>query len=165
MKAATTFLAIVTLLAVAGQAEEPKTNGWAHVSITPAAQYITVSGDEDQFRADQWVHDQWTYGLASATLHKVFGKDVTLDFTGRAIANDGDYQVTLDITKQDVGYISAGFTQFRHYFDTSGGYYAPFAVPSFSLPGDWYLNVGKIYVDVGLTLPKLPKLHPMWSCN
>jgi hypothetical protein len=156
MKAITT-LAIVTLLAAAARAQEAKTNGWPDISVTPAGQYVTVSGDEKQFRADQWMHDGWVYGVDSATLHQALGNDTTLDFTGHGLVDNRDYKLTLDITKTDVGFIRAGFTQYRQYFDTSGGYYQPFSVPSFSLPGDWYLNLGKIYVDVGLTLPNLPK--------
>ena len=155
---ALTLLCVVGLLATTSRADDPKTNAGPEVSITPVGQYITVKGDQDQFRANNWGHDGWTYGIDSATLHQAFGKDVTLDFTGRAIANDGDYKLTLDVTKTDVGFIRAGFTQYRQYFDTTGGYFRQFSVPSFSLPGDWYLDIGKIYADVGLTLPNLPKL-------
>jgi hypothetical protein len=157
MKALTIFLG-VTLLTIAVRADEPKTNGWPDVSVTPAGQYVTVRGDQDQFRADHWGNDGWTYGVDSATLHQSLGKDTSLDFSGRAIVNDGDFKLSLDITKNDVGFIRAGFTQYRQYFDTSGGYFKPFSVPSFSLPGDWYLDIGKIYADIGLTLPNLPKL-------
>ena len=157
MKALTT-LAIVMLLAVAVRADEARTNSWPDISITPAGQYVTVRGDQDQYRADRWAHDGWTYGVDSATLHQAIDSDTSLDFTGRAIVNDGDFKLSLDITKNDVGFIRAGFTQYRQYFDTSGGYFKPFSVPSFSLPGDWYLDIGKIYADIGLTLPNLPKL-------
>ncbi|MEI6083763.1 MAG: hypothetical protein WCS70_05630 [Verrucomicrobiota bacterium] len=136
-------------------ADEPKTNGWPDVSITPSVQYISVKGDQDQFRANQWVHDGWTYGVDSATLQQSLSKDTTLDFTGRAIS-DGDYKLTLDVTKKDVGFVRAGFSQYRKYSDTTGGYFQPFSVPSFTLPGDFALNVGKIYADIGLTLPNLP---------
>lgn len=157
MKALTT-LSIVMLLAVAARAEEAKTNGWPDVSITPAGQYVTVRGDQDAYRADHWGSDGWTYGVESATLHQELGKDTSLDFEGRGIVNAGDFKLALDITKKDVGFVRAGFTQYRQYFDTTGGFYKPFSVQSFSLPGDWYLDVGKIYADIGLTLPNLPKL-------
>ena len=127
---ALTLLCVVGLLATTSRADDPKTNAGPEVSITPVGQYITVKGDQDQFRANNWGHDGWTYGIDSATLHQAFGKDVTLDFTGRAIANDGDYKLTLDVTKTDVGFIRAGFTQYRQYFDTTGGYFRPFSVPS-----------------------------------
>lgn len=155
MKALTT-LGIVALLVGTVLADEPKTLGLPDISITPSGQYITVKGDQDQFRADNWGPDNWSYGIDSATLHQALGKDTTLDFEGRGIVNAGDYKLSLDITKNDVGFIRSGFTQYRQYFDTTGGFYKPFSVSSFTLPGDWYLNVGKIYADIGLTLPNLP---------
>ncbi len=129
----------------------------AEISLTPEGQYVTVKGDQDNFREHQWVNDGWTEG-GSATLHQELGKDAALDFEGRGVFNDGDFKLALDITKKDVGFVRAGFTQYRHYFDSSGGFFKPFTTPSFTLPGNLYLDVGDIYADIGLTLPNAPKL-------
>jgi hypothetical protein len=83
---------------------------------------------------------------------------MTLDLEGRVIINDEDYRLRLDITKQDVGFVRAGFTQYRRYFDGTGGFFESFNPQSFTLSGDQHLDIGNIFVDVGLTLPNVPKI-------
>jgi len=129
----------------------------AEIEVTPVGQYVTVKGDENKYREYTWSNDGWTEG-GDATLHQGLGKDATLDFTGHGMINDEDYRLELDITKKDVGYIRAGWTQYRHYYDGTGGFFRPFSTPAFTLNGDQYLDVGNIFVEVGLTLPKLPKI-------
>jgi hypothetical protein len=129
----------------------------AEVSVTPTAQYVTVRGDEDKFREDQWTNDGWTGG-GDATLRQDIGKDATLDFSGGGIVNEEDYRLSLDITKKDLGFVRAGWTNYRHYFDSTGGFFKSFSTPAFTLSGDRHLDIGNIFVDVGLTLPNLPRI-------
>jgi len=126
------------------------------VTITPTVEYVSVRGDEDKFRAHQWHNDGWIGGIDEATFHQELGKDATLDLAARGLLNEADYKLRLDLTKKDVGFVRAGFTQFRQYSETTGGFYRPFNLPSFRLAGDPHLDVGNIFVDVGLTLPHIP---------
>src|ERR1043166_298963 len=129
----------------------------AEIAITPSGQYVAVEGNEDQLRQDHWINDGWTEG-GSATLHQVLGKDADLNFAGHGVLNDGDFGLSLDITKKDLGFVRAGFTQYRHYFADTGGFFRPFSTPAFTLQGDRHLDVGNIFVDVGLKLPNVPKI-------
>ncbi len=129
----------------------------AEISVTPEGQYVTVKGDEEKFREYNWGNDGWTEGGA-ATLHQDLGKDTKLDFEGRGVLNDEDYRLSLEITKKDLGFVRAGWTTYRRYFDSTGGFFKPFSTPAFTLPGDRHLDVGNIYVDIGLRLPDVPKI-------
>ncbi|MCG3146832.1 MAG: hypothetical protein PCFJNLEI_00266 [Verrucomicrobiae bacterium] len=121
------------------------------ITVTPGVNFATVSGNDDKFRADFGRDDGWMGGIGEATWHQDLGNETTFDFAAR-----GAFQLQLDLTKKEVGYLRAGFSQFRKYSDTTGGFYQPFTTPSFQLAGDPHLDIGNITVEVGLTLPKLP---------
>ncbi len=60
--------------------------------------------------------------------------------------------------KTDLGYIHAGWQQFRKYYDDTGGY-DPLLAPSASNLGEsLHLDDGRAWIDLGLTLPDWPVL-------
>ena len=134
------------------------TNAAPEISITSGGQYVTVKGDREKFREDQWGRDGWSGGVEEATYHQAFGKDWTLDLKGLGIYDEDDYKLRLDLTKKDVGFVHAGFTEYRQYFDRTGGFFRSFAPSSFELGHNLGMKIGDIFFDVGLTLPGLPKL-------
>ncbi|HUJ08907.1 MAG TPA: hypothetical protein VL171_02685 [Verrucomicrobiae bacterium] len=140
------------------RADEPDTNAAPDISITSGARYVTVKGDKDKFREDQWMRDGWAGGVEDATYHQTFGKDWTLDLEGRGVFDEDDYKLRLNLTKTDVGFIHAGFTEYRQYFDRTGGFFGSFSPSSFELDHDLHMRIGGIYFDAGLTLPGLPKI-------
>ena len=151
-------LAVLVLWAVAARADEPTTNAGPEVSITPSVTYVTVSGDEKQFREDQGIKNGWVGGVDEATLHQSLGKDASLDFEGRGLFDQHDYKLQLEIVKPDLGFVRAGFTEWRKYYDDTGGFFGPITPPAFSLDRNLHLDNANIFVDVGLTLPNLPKI-------
>lgn len=154
----TTILLVVPALAAAvGSARADDTNNFSG-SVTAGAQYISVGGDEHKFRQDHWQQDGWSGGVDELTFHQKIGKATQLNFEGRAIFDEDDYKLRLELVTADVGFIRAGFTQFRSYSDDSGGFFRSFAPSSFSLDRDLFLRNGNIFVEAGLTLPNIPKI-------
>lgn len=127
------------------------------ITLTPAVEFVTVKGAEKKFRENHWQNDGWNGG-GTATLHQDLGKDSTLDLTGHGLGGTDDYGITADWVKKNLGFLRLGWNEYRHYADLTGGYYKPFATPSFTLGGDKYLTVGNISIEAGLTLPNLPQL-------
>jgi len=129
------------------------------VSLTPTVRYVTVKGDEKRFRQDWWIQDGWTGGLEEMTLERALGHDWKLHMDGRAIFDEEDYALRLEIVNPNVGFVRAGYEEFRKYYDDSGGYY-PFAsgARSFSLWQDLHLDIGSVFIEAGLTLPNMPRL-------
>ena len=100
-----------------------------------------------------------------------------MKFQGRGIWDEGDYKLGVDITKKDFGYVRAGFTNYRKYFDDTGGYYKRFTttppVRTFDLDHPFivggqpyqleenpmHLDIGDIYVEMGLTVPDFPEVY------
>ena len=139
-------------------ADEPATNSTLQVSVTPEATYARVSGNAQKFREDFGIRDGWTGGIEEATLHEDINKDITLDGEGRFVLDDHDYKLQLQLTKKDVGFVRAGFTEYREYYNNTGGFFRPFTPSSFKLSPDLGMDVGNIFFEAGLTLPNLPKV-------
>lgn len=126
--------------------------------IEPTFRYITVDGDEEKFREDWWVREGWAGGLKRFTLQQAFRNGVSIFGEGRVIVPEEDYALRLEIAKQDVGFIHAGYAQYRKYFDGTGGFFRPFVAPFFELHNDMHLDIGDATVELGLTLPKWPRI-------
>jgi len=127
-------------------------------SATPVVTYVNVSGNRGQFREDHWMKDNWSGGIEEFTTQQKLGKDWQLTLEGTGIFDEEDYRLNLEIAKPEFGYIRAGFSQFRKYFNDQGGFFKGLTPSSYSLDRDLALDNGKIYFEAGLRLPNLPKL-------
>jgi hypothetical protein len=127
-------------------------------SVTPIVRYVTVKGDEARFRQDWWMKDGWAGGIDEATYQYKINKDWTLNAEARAIFKDEDYKLRLEIANPNVGFMRAGYTEYRKYFEDSGGFFRLFTPPELNPNRDLHLDIGDIYFEAGLTLPNLPKV-------
>jgi hypothetical protein len=153
------MLLLAAVLAVSARAETT-TNSAAEpqISITPIATIANVKGNAASFREQLWEHNGWTGGVQEFTLEHKLPKDWNLTLTGRAIVGENDYKAGIAIEKEEVGFLRAGFSQYRQYFNNYGGYYSGFTTPTFALNQDLGLYVGDIFVDFGLQIPEGPML-------
>lgn len=142
---------VAALLTSAGRAET--TN-----SVTPIVNFVSVHGDERQFREDWWRNDRWTGGVDEFAFQQDLGEHAALRLEGRGVVGAEDYRLRLELVGYDVGVLRAGYTQYRSYSDDWGGFYRPFRPPAFRLDRDLHLDHGDFFVDVGLTLPDWPTL-------
>ncbi len=124
----------------------------------PEVTYAKVSGNPQKFREDLGIQPGWNGGVEDGTLHYDLSKDTTLDGEGRFIIDEHDYKFQLQLTKRDVGFVRAGYTEYREYYDSQGGFYGPFTPSSFRLDQDLRVDNSDIFFEAGLTLPNLPKV-------
>ena len=145
---------------MAGLVPAAMTRGEAELGLqlTPALTFVHVTGDKQKFREDGWLGNGFSGGIEEATLHRDLGKDTILDGTGRVFFDQHDYKLELALTKTDVGYVRAGFTQYRKFFDNTGGFFHSFSPAAFTLNRELGLDIGDVYFEAGLTLPKVPKI-------
>ncbi len=135
-----------------GQPETPPLQ-WA---FDPAFQWTSVSGDKQKFRELYWQQDEWRWGLDNFDLTQKLGPDAKITATGHAMLDD--YKFALEAEKNDLGFTRFGWSQFRKYYDDTGGYYPLFTPPSNDLNRDLHLDVGRAWADFGLTLPEWPRM-------
>jgi hypothetical protein len=125
-------------------------------SFSPELGVNAVSGNKSVFREQSWQRDGVVGGVQQFQLFQQTGSHTTLLISGHVLPDDYNLSGALD--RDDLGFIHAGWQQFRKYYDDAGGY-NPTVVPSAStLNQDLYLDNGKAWVDFGLTLPDWPQL-------
>ena len=124
--------------------------------VSPTVGWTTVSGDNQKFRELYWQREGWNGGLEEFELMDKPGQDSKITVAGHVLLND--YKLTLAAEKNDLGFTRFGWSQYRKYFDDSGGYYPSFSPPIFDLNQDLYLNIGRAWADFGLTLPRWPRM-------
>src|SRR5579859_5278652 len=153
-------LPAMTLLAIGGRAESTESSEPTVPtgSETLLVNYVSVKGDTQKFREDWSMNDQWSGGVEQLTLDQDLDEHTTLHVEGRGVVNQNDYRLQLELARYSVGFIHAGYTQYRTYYDDWGGFYRPFTPSAFRLGQDLHLDDGDIFVDLGLTLPELPQL-------
>ncbi len=126
--------------------------------LSPVLQYRGVDGDEGKSREDHWVQDGWSGGLEHFLLEKSLKGDWGLRMEGRAIVPEEDYNFHLQLEKEDYGFFRAQYTEYRKYFDDTGGFFRPFSVPVFDLDKDMHLDIGNFLMEAGITIPDLPRI-------
>ncbi|HEV2693685.1 MAG TPA: c-type cytochrome domain-containing protein [Verrucomicrobiae bacterium] len=125
-------------------------------SISPTLGGTAVSGDRQKFREHYWQKDGINGGVEQFELLQQTGTDTRWLLTGHALLDD--YKINLAIDRHDFGFIHSGWEQYRKYYDDNGGY-APLLIPAVpSLGQDLHLDIGKAWIDFGLTLPDWPRL-------
>lgn len=138
--------------------QESETASSLNFELSPTLQYRSVDGDERKFREDHWIQDGWSGGLEHFLLEKPLKGDWLLHMEGRAIVREEDYEFRLDIKKEDLGFFRTGYTEYRKYFDDTGGFFRPFSIPVFDLNKDMHLDIGNFFLEAGITIPDLPQV-------
>ena len=127
-------------------------------SMTLALRGIAVNGNRSNFREIEGITPGAGGGVEHFHLEEHLAGDKTFSAEGRALFPENDFQIKLALQKTDLGFVRAGFEQWRRYYNDTGGYYRPFAIPGFQLDRDLHLDIGRVWIDFGLTLPNVPTM-------
>ncbi len=127
-------------------------------AVSPTLRWIGVSGSEAKFRELYWTQDGWSGGLGQFQLKQTQGVDRSVTVEGHAIPNQEDYQIALTLEQRNLGFTRFGFEEYRKYYNDVGGYYPGFDPAAFTLDRGLHLDIGRAWVDFGLTLPHWPRL-------
>jgi hypothetical protein len=127
-------------------------------SAAPTLRWIAVSGDKSKFQEIEGMKPGFGGGLEHFDLQEKIGQDKKFAAEGHVLFPDDDVRLNLSLEKTDLGFVRGGFEQWRKYYDDTGGYYRPFPEPSFNLGRDLHLDIGRAWVDFGLTLPQWPRM-------
>jgi hypothetical protein len=127
-------------------------------SAAPTLRWIAVSGNKSKFREIEGLEEGFGGGIEHFALEERTGPDKKFTAEGRVLFPENDVRLKLALEKTDFGFVRAGYEQWRRYYDDTGGYYRPFPVPAFDLDHDLHLDIGRAYIDFGLTLPNWPQL-------
>jgi Planctomycete cytochrome C len=126
------------------------------ITVSPIAGWTFVNGDNHKFREHYWRREGFDGGVEQFELFKQIDPDTKELITGHSLLND--YRITLDLDRHELGFIHTGWEQYRKYYDDTGGYYPPTGQLPQSLGTDLHLDLGKAWIDLGLTLPHWPRM-------
>jgi hypothetical protein len=129
-------------------------NNW----LTLGAGSTFVGGDKAQFEHEQDTRTGIYGGIQDFHFQQFVGKSGLFTTDGHAMFANHDYSLQLGLSDPDKGYIRAGASEYRTWYDGTGGFFPP-NNQSFS-PNDNELHIdrGSLWVETGLTLPDKPAL-------
>jgi len=143
----------LTATATEEQPEEYK--NWIELAIGG----VITSGDRAQFEQQHWLPGGQPYGGIQA-LHyeQTIGKDATLTVDGHALWDFNDYDITVQLAKPNFGYIKAGYTEFRSWYDGNAGFF-PHNDVFFNPPyPEMHIDRGDAWIELGLRAPNWPEI-------
>jgi hypothetical protein len=128
------------------------------LNFEPAFRWIGVHGNQSKFREIEGRQEGFAGGIENILFSQQTSPDENFLLEGHAIAPDQDLRLKLALDETDRGFVHAGFEEWRKYYDDTGGYDPAVAPPQFNFNRDLYVDYGRIWVDLGLTLPHWPQM-------
>ena len=135
--------------------ETPEYKNWIELGVGGTI----VNGDNAQFEQEHRLPANTAYGgIQDLHFEGALGKDGLFSIDGHALPDTNDYDVTLQLSKPKLGYIKAGFTEFRSWYDGNGGFFPHnnvFFEPPFP---EMHIDRGSAWVELGLRMPDWPEI-------
>jgi mono/diheme cytochrome c family protein len=125
-------------------------------SLSPTYGYNAVSGNTRKFREQTGQLEGQNGGLNQFEMSGTNAPDTKYLFSGHALEND--YKLSLSADRNNVGFIHSGWDQYRKYYSDTGGFFPPESSGAPNYGRDLFLDIGKAWIDFGLTLPNWPKM-------
>src|SRR5579862_9543280 len=128
------------------------------VKIATTAGGFDVQGNKAKFRELEGVTDGFRGGLEKFSLTQKIGPDEKMSLDGHLLEPEQDISLKLALDKTDLGFVHAGFEQWRKYYSTDDGYDPAVTPQQFTSNRDLHLDNGRAWVDFGLDLPHWPQM-------
>jgi hypothetical protein len=130
-------------------------NNWIELGIGG----VITSGDRAQFEQEHRLPGDQVYGgIQDLHFEEPFDKDGLFSVDGHAIWDTNDYDIQVQLSKPKVGYIKAGFSEFRSWYDGNGGFF-PHNDVFFSPPyPEMHIDRGDAWIELGLRVPNWPEI-------
>jgi hypothetical protein len=129
-------------------------NNWVQIG---AGGFIT-SGSVPSFQQQHQTSIDAFGGIEGLHVQGDISKGTTFTIDGRSIFDNHDYDLTLGVAKEKLGYLRFSFNEFRTWSDADGGFFPPTGA-YYSLGQDAFtLDRGTIAFEAGLALEKAPKV-------
>ena len=141
--------------AVTTTEETPEYKNWIELGIGGTI----VSGDTAQFEQEHRLPSNTAYGgIQDLHFEETVGKNGLFSVDGHAIWDTNDYDIQVQLAQPKLGYIKAGFTEFRSWYDGNGGFF-PHNDVFFSPPiPEMHIDRGDAWIELGLRVPDLPEI-------
>ena len=117
-----------------------------------------VDGDEARFQERHQVRSGASGGIEDFYLRADVGNLRELVLEGRALIDNHDYLARLLLREEDLGYVEAGYREYRHWYDASGGFFPPSGAYLDLFDDETAIDRSEAWVETGLRAPDLPEI-------
>jgi hypothetical protein len=119
---------------------------------------LATGGNANQARKGQQLNQGAFGGIEDLHYESEVAKKTTFTLDGHSIFDEHDYNLSLGLNRENVGYLRFTFENFRTW-DAGDGGYVPSTGTTYTLPGDpLTLDRGLFSFVAGLTRPDLPQV-------
>lgn len=133
------------------------------LSLLPL-RYTFVDGDAEKFRLHHWSKDGYVAGINDFSAHYGFADGTMLSSSGHALIDQNDLGAALLLEKEGLGFFDLNFTEFRKYYDGTGGVHRRFPTLSVNeTDKELALDIGKFDLETGLAFEGLPELSFLYE--
>jgi hypothetical protein len=122
-----------------------------------------ISGDRAAFQRRSDLPRGPFGGIEDFHYEQDLGKRGLLQLDGRAIFDNHDYDIKLDVSHPDIGYVRAGYREFRTYYDGSGGFSARSNAWVTLYNEEFEIDRRDAWIEAALTLPDWPVFTVRYS--
>jgi hypothetical protein len=123
-----------------------------------------VHGDNAQFEQEHRLPADTAYGgIQDLHFEGPLAKGGLFSVDGHGIWDTNDYDIQVQLSKPKLGYIKAGFTEFRSWYDGNGGFFPHndvFFEPPFP---EMHIDRGEAWIELGLRAPDWPEITIRYS--
>jgi hypothetical protein len=155
----------LVLTIAAAQAGTPATPT-APAEPAPASNWVSftiggafVSGNDAGMMQRTQTNGDFYGGIDSMQYSQALNSSTTLTLDGHALPGMEDYEFNLDLTKTGLGFVKAGYKEYRTWYDGSGGF-VPGAAGGWLPLYDDELSVdrGELTFEAGLRMENIPEI-------
>jgi hypothetical protein len=143
----------VTATTTEEQPEEYK--NWIELAIGG----VITKGDRAQFEQEHRLPGDQVYGgIQDLHFEGTFDKNGIFSVDGHALWDFNDYDLTVQLAKPNFGYVKAGYTEFRSWYDGNGGFFPHndvFFDPAYP---EMHIDRGDAWIELGLRAPNWPEI-------
>jgi len=142
-------------VATATEEETPEYKNWIELAIGG----VITKGDRAQFEQEHRLPGDQVYGgIQDLHFEGTVGKDALFSIDGHALWDFNDYDITVQLAKPNLGYIKAGYTEFRSWYDGNAGFF-PHNDVFFDPPyPEMHVDRGDAWIELGLRAPNWPEI-------
>ena len=142
-------------VAAATEEQPEEYKNWIELAIGG----VITSGDRAQFEQEHRLPGDQVYGgIQDLHFEGTFDKNGVFSVDGHALWDFNDYDITVQLAKPNLGYIKAGYTEFRSWYDGNAGFF-PHNDVFFEPPyPEMHIDRGDAWIELGLRVPDWPEI-------
>lgn len=125
--------------------------------FTPMIRSVWIDGNRARYEEHSGNVRGPAGGVSQFSLTGQLDDDTRIAAEGRAIFGQEDYRVGITLERQDIGFLRFGAERWTRFYDNHGGFQPGVAAPA-PLGRDLELNLGRTWVELGLTPPTGPAI-------